>query len=510
MPTIDSVLTRARAATPDAIAVHEWDSGRTVTYADLDDRVSMLAGFLRARGIRHGARVGLHLPNGADFLTSQFGALRAGTVATYINHRLLPAEAARQAAIAEAAAVITTAERAEAFRDDPALRRALIIIAGSSGVTTLGPSLADVLAAPGDGTPLSPAGIQDDDAILRFTSGTTGRPKGVVVSHRQWLIRATSILAEEIRVERGSTTMVLGPLSHQAGLFVLPTFMRRGTLLVFERFDLESVRTALVSQPVARTQMVPTMLKMFLQDRATVDVIRRSGLSEVIYGGSPIEAGVLAQALDDMPKVDFVQVYGSHEAGSISCLDGPDSRNPLLRSSAGRPFLAAAVRIAAPKDGGGWGEIEVSAPWTPRARLTENGREAVDTEWIGTGDLGEIHEGYIYLKDRANDVIVSGGFNVYPSEVEDTINRCPGVISSAVVSAPDPKWGERVIAFVITSDRSVMESGALEQHCRAHLANFKVPKEFHPIAEIPVNPNGKPDRRRLGEPYWRGRERRIN
>ncbi len=507
MPTVDAVLSRAAEQSPERIAVHEWERGRRITFAQLDTWASAIARRLASARIALGSRVGVHLPNGAHFLAAHFGAMRAGSVSSLVNYRLHPVEAIRQLVLADVQAVVTTAERAAAFRDDPALAKKLFLIEGGAG--TLGESLPDLLASAPSQVFLPPADLEEADALARFTSGSTGTPKGVLVSHRGWLLRAVSILAEELQVDWHSTTMVLGQLSHQAGLFVVPTFLRHGTVLTFERFDLDHAADALRSVPVAQMQMVPTMLKMILDHRAMSDALATSGIRQIVYGGSPIAEAVIEAALELLPRCDFVQGYGSHEAGAISHLDGFAHRDPRLRGSAGRPFLAAEVRVAAAA-GNDHGEIEVRAPWTPRARITERGREPVLEEWIPTGDLGELRDGYLYLMDRAHDVIISGGFNVYPKEVETVLNAHPAVGLSAVVSMPDSKWGEKVIAFVVPRGDVAPDPSTLREHCRSRLTDFKVPKEYHVVDELPLNANGKPDRRRLSDPLWEGRARRIN
>jgi long-chain acyl-CoA synthetase len=219
---------------------------------------------------------------------------------------------------------------------------------------------------------------------------------------------------------------------------------------------------------------------------------------------------VLEDALEVLPRAEIIQVYGSHEAGSISYLDGAGHRDAALRRSAGRPLLATEVRVRQQSPSDPVGEIEVKTPWMPHARLSEKGREPETSEWSRTGDLGELKDGFIFLRDRMNDVIISGGFNVYPLEVEAVIDSHPDILSSAVVSAPDDRWGERVIAFVVPREGRRLDDAALRAYCKARLANYKVPKEVRAIAQIPTNPGGKPDRRRLSEPMWKGEQRRIN
>lgn len=506
MPRIDAVLARAAARAPTQNAVWEWRTGRRITYAELDAHTSTFAAWLRARGLRPGDAVGIHLPNGAPFLIAQFGSLRAQALASYVNYRLSPEEARRQLAMVQAQAIVTTSERAPALREFSDLKNAAFVLADEDA--PFGAALSEVLSTP-QSVESSDLPGEELDAIARFTSGSTGTPKGIIVSHRAWLIRAVSILAEEVQIAPGSVTMLLGPLSHYAGLFVLPTFMRTGTLLVFDRFDLKDVADALATRTVSCVQMVPTIIGLIVETAAAREALRTSGVKHIIYAGSPIQPQLLGTAIDMLPATEFVQGYGSHEAGSISYLDGAAHRNPILRQSAGRPHLAARVRIER-QEGSDIGEIEVNAPWTPRVRITEHGRETIEADWIPTGDIGELREGFLFLKDRAGDVIISGGFNVYPREVEAVIDTHVSVRTSAVVSQPDAKWGERVIAFVVLRDPSANDVAALHDHCRRHLASYKVPKEFVPIDAIPLNPNGKPDRRALSAPLWEGRTRRIN
>jgi acyl-CoA synthetase (AMP-forming)/AMP-acid ligase II len=505
MPTIDSVLARAAHAAPHRVAIREWDSKRQLTYAQLDAAVSSLAGWLHSRGLHVGASIGIHLPNGADFLIAQFAAFRCGGVAAYINYRLAAAEAVRQLKLCGAQAIVTTTAKAVALRDHPDLRDLIFIIA--DGGLPLGHALTDILAKEGHFQP--PEALEDADAIARFTSGSTGAPKGVLVTHRAWLVRAVSILAEEIQVAPYSTTLVVGPLSHQAGLFALPTFLRHGTLLIVDGFGADKMAAILGSENIGCAQLVPTMMHVVLEDAGSREALRTSGVSRVVYGGSPIRRPVLDDALQLLPNPEFVQIYGSHEAGSISYLDGAAHRDVQVRSSAGRPFLAVQVRLRQ-MDDDGLGEIEVKAPWKPHARLTEQGCVPDPDEWAPTGDIGEIKDGFIYLRDRLNDVIISGGFNVYPLEIEAVIDAFPGAAGSVIVSAPDDRWGERVIAYVVPRDASGLNEAALAEHCRQHLANYKVPKEFRSIPKIPLNVNGKPDRRKLSQPMWEGRDRRIN
>jgi acyl-CoA synthetase (AMP-forming)/AMP-acid ligase II len=505
LPTIDSIITRAAKVSPNQIAVREW-GGQEITYAELDSAVSSFAAWARSQGTQAGDAIAIHLPNSIAFLVAQFGSFRAGAVATYVSYRLTPNEAQRQFALSRARIVVTTPAKATELRKDPAFVNTVIVVDGPGSEHSH--SLTDVIAArllPDFTT----EGLEDSDAIIRFTSGSTGDPKGLIVTHRAWLIRAMSLLIEELDIRQGSTTLLLGQLSHQAGLFVIPTFMRSGTLLVQEKFSLDTVAEILETQPISCAQIVPTMFTLMLNHARAREALAKSRMHRIVYGGSPIRQSVLAEVMGVLPMTEFVQAYGSLEAGSISVLTGTAHRDPKLQHSAGHPFLPVQLRLNAP-NADGVGEIEVKSPWLPNARLTPQGREEITEEWSRTGDLGEVIDGYIYLRDRMNDMIISGGFNVYPVEVEKVIGSHPQVLDVAVASAPDDKWGERVIAFVVPRAPGTFNEEGMREYCKTQLAGYKVPKEFHLIAEMPLNVNGKPDRRSLAQPHWAGRQRRIN
>ena len=505
MPTIDSVLQRAASSAPDRTAVREW-GGLEMTYAQLDAAVSSFAAWARAKGVREDDAIAVHLPSTAAFLIAQLGSSRAGAVAAYINYRLMPNEARRQFSMCKARVVVTTPDKAAEFVDDPQFSETLFVVDGEAEGRLTG--LQDIIEA-NHRTDFRPEGREDSDAIIRFTSGSTGAPKGLIVTHRAWLIRAQAMQAETMQVQEGSTTLLLGQLSHQAGLFVIPTLLARATVLLMPKFSLDAVAEILSTQQVSCAQIVPTMFTLLLEHPRARAAATASGVKRIIYGGSPIRPAVLEEAMSVFPDTEFVQAYGSHEGGSISFLDSIAHRDPKLRHGAGVAYLPAQVRLHAPGPDG-VGEIEVNAPWVPCARLTLEGRETITNPWTRTGDIGEIVDGHLFLRDRMNDVIISGGFNVYPMEVEQVVCGHPQVLDAAITSAPDDKWGERVVAFVVPRNAGVFDEESVREHCRSLLAGYKVPKEFRLIPEMPLNPNGKPDRRALGDSLWAGRARRIN
>lgn len=505
MPTIDAVVERAAAQTPNRLAIREWN-GRELSYSQFNAAVSSFAAWVHAKGFKRGEAIAIHLPNTVAYLVAQFGSFRAAGVATYVNYRLMPGEALRQMAFAKARFVVTTPAKAAELLKHPEFSGKVLLVDGPAeeGIH----SFAEVMNS-GLRADIDTQGLEDADAIIRFTSGSTGEPKGLIVTHRAWLIRAAAMLTEEMRIGDGSTTLLMGQLSHQAGLFVIPSIMQRGTLLLMEKFSLDTVADILETQQAECAQIVPTMFTLIFGHARAREAFRKSGLQRIVYGGSPIRQTVQQEAMDLLPAAEFVQVYGSHEGGSISFLDGAGHRDPRLRQGSGRPLLAVQLRLQE-TNAEGIGEVEVKSPWLPNARLTAEGRAPITEEWSRTGDLGQFVDGHVFLRDRMNDVIITGGFNVYPLEVEKVIGSHALVLDAAVASAPDDKWGERVIAFIVPRNAEEFDEQSVRSYCKEHLATYKVPKEFRLIAEMPLNANGKPDRRSLNQLLWAGHDRRIN
>jgi acyl-CoA synthetase (AMP-forming)/AMP-acid ligase II len=508
MTNIATVLRRARIRNPSREAVREWESGRSISYGELDESCTALALYFQQAGLKPGERVGIYLPNVIEFIISQFGVLRAGLVATYINYRLSIQEAMRQLHLADARTVITTKERAEAFCSTQEMRGVNFIVADTEGPFSGGLLLSSILSsARPDGITIEPSPC--NDALLRFTSGSTGYPKGAIVTHRAWVTRALQLLAEVVRLEEESMVLCPGPLTHAAGLFVLPTFLRSGSLLLMSKFDTTQIGKITESLPVKYGMFVPTMIKMILEDRQTVEKVRKSRMKQINYGGSPIAQQVLENALEQLTPIAFVQTYGSHEAGSMSFLDEFDHKSPRLLESAGKPLLNVEFRIE-PVESHEFGQLMVRTPWSANALLTEHGKKETTGAWVRTGDLGEMRDGYLFLMDRLNDVIVSGSFNVFPGEVERCIVKYPGISECVIVGVPDDKWGEQVVAYLVKKPGADVSDDELKNYCRQSLAGYKVPKAFNWVDEIPLNAARKPDRRLLAASKWQGHGRRIH
>jgi fatty-acyl-CoA synthase len=321
----------------------------------------------------------------------------------------------------------------------------------------------------------------------------------------------------------GDRALIVAPLYHAAAaVTTFVTVQAGGTLLIQEEFVPADVVRALSEEGVAVAMLVPAMIQFCLV--AVPDAKSRSydALRLVIYGASPIAEQTLRTAIDVF-GCDFIQGYGMTEttaAATYLCPDDPRralAGEPHLLLAAGRPLLGTEVRIVddagTPLPIGEIGEIAVRGPQLMRCywNLPEATAEALRDGWMHTGDAGVLDaEGYLFVQDRTKDMIVSGGENVYPREVEDVLYQHPAVAEAAVIGVPDPKWGEAVKAVVVLKPGETVTAEVLVEFGKERLAGFKCPRSIDFIDALPRNPSGKVLKRELREPYWAGHTRRVS
>lgn len=347
----------------------------------------------------------------------------------------------------------------------------------------------------------------EDYCSIRYTGGTTGRPKGVLLTHRAEVLSSLNILLDEVSIDREDVFLHLQPLSHGGGGFVPPAVLRGAANIVPAAFGAEDVLRLIEERGVTIVKLVPTMLLRLL---AHPDFERRdlSSLKRVIYGASPMPIEPLRAAVRRLGTI-FVQGYAQTEAPmTITCL-GPEDHdvdnNPKAAqrlSSAGRPVTTVRVAIV-DDDGkrlepGQIGEITVQSPhqmscyWRNEAATK---RTVVDG-WVRTGDVGRMDEdGYVYILDRKGDVIITGGYNVYPREVEDVLHQHPAVLEAAVFGVEHPDWVESVQAAVVVRRGDAVTAEDLMQFCSQRLSTYKRPKRVHLLDALPKSPAGKIVRR---------------
>jgi len=352
-----------------------------------------------------------------------------------------------------------------------------------------------------------------------YTSGTTGLPKGVMLTNRN-LFSFTEEVPRQWGFDSTKTSIVVMPLFHIAGSGWGLVGMAVGARSVLLReVDPVKILAAIENERVTHAVFVPAVLQFLLimPQLKETDV---SSLELIAYGASPISESVLRASMQAF-GCDFVQLYGLTETtGATVQLDArdhdPDNRPELLRSC-GKPFPWIEVRVV-DADGNDVGDGEVGEIWMRGVQIMkgywnkpdETARAVTEDGWFKTGDAGYWRDGYLYLHDRVKDMIVSGGENVYPAEVENVLMGHPAVADVGVIGVPDEKWGETVKAIVVKAEGSEPTPEELIAYCRERLAGFKCPTSVDFIDALPRNPSGKILKRELREPYWAGRERRIN
>ena len=504
-------LARQAAERPDHPALAH--GARTLSYGELADRVGRLAACLRAAGLRHGDRVAAIQWNGPALLETLLACFHGGFCVVPVNARATPHEAAEVLGDAQVSAVVYDPEYGEHVEAIPCeLRVALCTRDDGTGTEELD----HALQRAGAPAPIAPSDL-DDVAWLFYTSGTTGRPKGAMLTHRNLLTMVMAYLADLRDPGRDGVVLHAAPLTHGGGLYALPPLARGATQVITESrsFDPGEVLETIARRGVTDIAfLTPTMVKWLVQARPP----RRGELAtleHVTYGGAPMYVEELQSALDAFGPV-FSQIYGQAEAPvTISRLSRADhvaglEREPELLASAGRAYTNVAAAVAS-DDGSivaaGEGELVTRSDAVMRGYWNnpEATAQSLRDGWLHTGDVGRISDdGLVFLLDRNKDVIISGGANIYPREVEEVILRHGSVDQVAVVGAPDETWGERVVAVVVPAADTDPErlGGELDALCREYLSGYKRPRSYDWRAALPVSPYGKILKREIRDEYW--------
>ncbi len=509
--TVDQFLQYWAKEAPDRVAFDGDDL--TLTFAELEEASARVAGALLALGVTMGDRIAWLGKNSVTYFVLLLGAARAGIVMTPIGWRLAEPEIAYILDDAEAKALFL-GDGFEAAAAKLGKRPGLIASYSAEDARKL------LREAPrGTFTPSGP-----DEAVLQaYTSGTTGKPKGVVLSNRNFIgLRQTGLAKPHpyTLLDDDESYLIAMPVAHVAG--TAPGFISlvQGVPgIVLAEFEPARVFDAIENRGVTRAVIVPAALQMMLNhgDCAKTDF---SGLRYILYGASPIPLELLRQCLA-MFRAGFIQVYGMTETTGSVCELPPEDHtvegNSRMRS-AGKPLPGVEIIIRG-GDGkamavGEIGEIVTrsSSNMLGYWKLPEATASTMDADgWIATGDIGYLDEdGYVYIYDRAKDMIITGGENVFPAEVESAIYGHPDVLEVAVIGVPDAKWGEAVKAICVAKPGQTIDPESIINWTRERVAGFKVPKSVDTIPALPRNPSGKILRRELREPYWAGRERQVN
>ncbi|MFD5258997.1 long-chain fatty acid--CoA ligase [Streptomyces bobili] len=475
---------RARK-TPHRTALIHGD--RAVTYADLHARTNRLAHALRARGVRRGDRVAYLGPNHPSYLETLFAAGILGAVFVPLNTRLAGPEIAYQLADSGAKALIHA----------PSLAALVAGLPGHTDVRTyieVGPEYEDVLAT-GSVAPIDQPVAPDDTCIIMYTSGTTGRPKGAMLTHGNLTWNALNVLVDHDLVA-DERALVSAPLFHTAGLnmLTLPVLLKGGTCVLVEAFDAGATLDLVEQHQITFMFGVPTMYEQVARHPRFQDA-DLSSLRILTCGGSPVPTPMITEY--QKRGLTFLQGYGMTEAAPGTLF--LDAEHAVSKTgSAGVPHFFSDVRVVRPDltpvDVGETGEVIVRGPHVMPGYwgLPEETAALFADGWFRSGDAARVDEdGYVYIVDRFKDMIISGGENVYPAEVEDLLLAHPDIVECAVIGVPDVKWGEVPRAVVVPREGADLDPDQVLGSLAGRLARYKIPKSVVIADELPRTASGK-------------------
>ncbi len=465
-----------------------------MTYAQFEQQVAAVAGSLRNRhGLKPGDRVGLFMENCPEFLVMLYATWRAGLAAIPINAKLHPKELAWILSNSGARLVIVTPDLAGKVAASPGENWPTMIVTGSRDYAAL---------ATGDPV-VSVASNASDEAWLFYTSGTTGRPKGAVLTHRNLLFMIHAYTADIDFLGPTDAMLHAAPLSHGAGLYSLAHIAHGSNNVVLGGFDVEQVLAAFGKFSNVSMFAAPTMLVRLINHPA-IGTTDTRGLKTIIYGGAPMYVADMKRSIDLFgPR--FYQVYGQGETPmTISGLDKathadmahPDYEQRLGSVGVARTGVAFRIVDEEGRDlpPGEIGEIITRSDCVMQGYWNNPDANAKSLRdgWLWTGDLGSVSEsGFLTLKDRSKDLIISGGSNIYPREIEEVLLTHTDVIECAVVGHPHADWGEEVVAHVVARPGGGATAEALDALCLNNIARFKRPKQYRFVDSLPKNNYGK-------------------
>ncbi len=511
-------LTRVHARErPDQTAMVYVNDGRNWTFAELESEANRVAQALLAEGIEPQDRIAYLDKNTPEYFLYLFGGAKINAVSVAVNWRLAPPEMEYILNNSEAKTLLVGEEFLEHLGKMTLTHITKIIVLGDPGDSGH-QSYDQWLAGHADVDPNLPVEASDTCYQL-YTSGTTGLPKGVELTHANFMHCLGSSLAA-LEMDGSTVNLVCMPLYHisGSGWGIIGLFNGAQTILLRD-VDLPQILAVLPEYKVTHTIFVPAVLQ-FLLSMPETRKVDYSSLHSITYGASPITESVLLDAMETF-GCKFFQAYGLTETtGAITVLhhDDHDPGGPrahLLRSC-GKVIDHHEIKIVDPESLADLaddkvGEIWVKGPQNMRGywKNPDATTSSFEGEWFRTGDAGYMQEGYVFIHDRVKDMIISGGENIYPAEIENVLMKHEGIADAAVIGVPSERWGETVKAIIKRADPELTEQNVVE-FCRAQLAGYKCPTSIDWIDELPRTPTGKILKIELRKPYWKGKERLVS
>lgn len=492
---LETVLHAQAVRYPDKIAL--VCENERIAYRDLDERIRRVASGLKEQGLGAGDRIVVFLNNGVEIIELFYAAFALGAIVVPVTTRLTSHELQHICSDSQPFAIAFEGPGDPIREVLDANPKAIRIAVGKSAE---GGIAYDSLRA-SKFTPLPSLSIESDDAVIMYTSGTTGKPKGAIITHSNIITQHCFINAVEWGISRDDHYLVTTPLAHRTGFARLANSMTLGgTLVVMKKFDPRQTVDTIAREKITVLGMVPTVCRMMLPE-IKADPAKCASLRRIVVTGEAFPVELKRQFLALLPNVRLVSFFAMTEVGGVTSLSHEEQFDHA--ASIGRPTPGVEVRIV--DDAGN--TVKTGEPGELLVRVGEPGRysvmrgyynrpdetaKAIEDGWIKTGDVAKADEdGYLYIVDRKKDMVLSGGFNIYTKEVEQALLQNPDIADAAVVGVPDEIFGEAVAAFIERAPGSAPTSASVAQHVRGLVAGYKKPKHIFIVDELPRNSLGK-------------------
>jgi len=515
---IGNITAKWAAIDPQRPAIVDIPTGRRISFGELDQRVRRLANGLCERGLEKGSRVAVLAKNSIEYFEVYYACARAGLIAQPLNWRLGVPELARIIEDGSPSVLVTS----DAFRAEQQALQGRVDIGHwlEFGAASDG-SFDALVSSASDSEPARSAATGNDDPVLiLYTGGTTGLSKGALHSHKTLFMGMVNQTVAE-RVVPTDVYMLTGQMFHIPVALAM-NYMAHGCPVVLMNFEAQQALEIIQAERVSAFLGITTMLNWMM----AVDGFARydlSSLRNIQYGGGPMPATVVKAALESFPCT-LIQGYGQTEGMTMTFLSQEDhqaavaGRHPERLNSCGREGFVTRVQVVdadgrpVPKDGNTAGEIVVQSDANMLGYwgMPELTAQTIRNGWMWTGDVATWDaDGYVFIVDRAKDMIISGGENIYSTQVEAAIHKHPAVLEAAVIGVPDDEWGEAVKAVVVLKPGESATEQEIIDAAREHLASYQKPKSVDFVDSLPKAPTGKILKRELKDPYWKNRDRKV-